>query len=588
MGFDGPALAPPPRAPDSPFALGDEPRSWADFLSDAAALAAAIPGDAAPEVMVACADRYLCAVALLAVWQTGRLAALPPNSRQETIDRLCAERGISLILHDGGGQGEHGLDVRGRLDAAGSSRAGAAGPDLAPAFSPDRALVCVYTSGSTGAHVACLKTAGQILGEAALLVRLWDLGPGTRVLASVPPHHLYGLLFGVLVPFMGGGSFVRTTPLHAETIAAQARAWKVDVLCSVPAHLHAVATLPAGALPALGRMFSSGAPLDAGTASAVTALAGIPVTEVLGSSETGGIAWRDSGGDATWTAFPGVRVTQDDDGAMLLQSPFVDERDAANGWYRGADRVRVRGDGRFELHGRADGIVKIGGSRVAIAEIERLLRETPGVADAAIVSVDTPPPRRHELWAAVVAPTLSVAALRAALLRRVEPIALPRRFRIVGALPREDNGKLVRARLLALFADTGTLEGSQAPRDGTPAAEPPASRRDEPALAEQRTVAITIPADWHFFRGHFESFPIVAGVVQLNEIVMREVRACWPEHRQLRRVTGLKFRKPIGPGDALELTLVRTPPAQVAFELRRGDAVATSGTFEFAATERER
>jgi acyl-CoA synthetase (AMP-forming)/AMP-acid ligase II len=533
-------------------------------MTDAAILAASIPDSAAAEVMVACADRYLCAVALLAVWQTHRLAALPPNSRQETIDRLCAERGISLILHDGGGQGEHGLDVRTRLGATGAAGRAGVAPDLTPAFPPDRALVCVYTSGSTGAHVACPKTAAQLLGEAALLVQLWDLGPGTRVLASVPAHHLYGLLFGVLVPFMGGGSFVRTTPLHAETIAAQARAWQVGVLCSVPAHLHAVATLPAGALPPLSRIFSSGAPLDARTASSVTALAGIPVTEVLGSSETGGIAWRQSGGqgDEAWQVFPGVRVAQDHDGTMLLRSRFVDAREAPGGEYRGADRIRVRDDGRFELLGRADGVVKIGGSRVAVAEIERLLRETPGVADATVVSVDTPPPRRHELWAAVVAPTLSVAALRDALLRRVEPIAMPRRFRIVGALPREDNGKLVRARILSLF--------------------------DGPALPEQRTIALTIPPDWHFFRGHFDDLPILAGVVQLNEIVMREVRACWPEHRHLRRVTGLKFRKPIGPGDALELELIRTPPDKVAFQLRRGDEVASSGTFEFVAPEQER
>ena len=107
-------------------------------------------------------------------------------------------------------------------------------------------------------------------------------------------------------------------------------------------------------------------------------------------------------------------------------------------------------------------------------------------------------------------------------------------------------------------------------------------------MPDQRTIALTIPPDWHFFRGHFNDFPILAGVVQLNEIVMREVRACWPEHRHLRRVTGLKFRKPIGPGDALELELVRTPPDKVAFRLRRGDAVASSGTFEFVATERER
>jgi 3-hydroxymyristoyl/3-hydroxydecanoyl-(acyl carrier protein) dehydratase len=248
----------------------------------------------------------------------------------------------------------------------------------------------------------------------------------------------------------------------------------------------------------------------------------------------------------------------------------------------------VRDDGRFELLGRADGVVKIGGSRVAVAEIERLLREIPGVTDAAVIAVDAPPPRRHELWAAVVAPTHSVPSLREALLRRVEPIAVPRRFRIVAALPREDNGKLVRARLLQLF------------------------ERDQEDANARRTIAVTIPADWQFFRGHFDDFPILAGVVQLNEIVMREVRACWPEHRHLRRVTGLKFRKPIGPGDALELELERTaldrvgerelrlrepvaggpgpsqgPVWRVRFELRRGAAVASSGTFEFVATEPE-
>lgn len=544
-------LAPRQRDLNTPFALGDEPRSWGQLLGDAAVLARTLPAGAG-EVMVACGDRYLCAVALLAVWQGGRAAALPPNSRQETIDRLCAERGIPLVLHDGGGQGALGLDVRTVLPASGATAA------TAPLeFAPDRALVCVYTSGSTGAHVACPKTAAQLLGEAALLVRLWDLGPGTRVLATVPPHHLYGLLFGVLVPFMGGGSFVRTTPLHAETIAAQARDHQANVLVSVPAHLHAVATLPAGALPPLARIFSSGAPLAPATAAAVTARAGRPVTEVLGSSETGGIAWRDSGGDGDgrWAPFPGVTVAADpDDETMRLRSPFADP-----GETRGADRIRAHADGRFELLGRADGVIKIGGTRVAVAEIERLLREVPGVADAAVVAIDTPSPRQHELWAAVVAPTLSVAALRDALLRRVEPIAMPRRFRLVAALPREDNGKLMRARVLHLF--------------------------DQPAAPEQRTIALTIPQDWRFFRGHFDDFPILAGVVQLNEIVMREVRACWPEHRHLRRVTALKFRRPIGPGDALELDLVRTPPGKVAFELRRGSAVASSGTFEFLPTE---
>ena len=594
-------LAPRQRDPDSPFALGDEPRAWRHLLSDAAALAGRLSADAGAETMVACGDRYLCAVALLAVWRAGRIAALPPNSRPETIDRLCAERGISLILHDGGGDG--GLDVRGRLSGDPDAAAGAVS-ESPLAFAPERALVCVYTYGSTGAHLRCPKTAAQLLGEAEVLARLWRLGPETRVLATVPPHHLYGLLFGVLVPFMGGGSLVRTTPLHAETIAAQARAHHASVLVSVPAHLRAVATLPGGALPPLARIFSSGAPLDTATAAAVAATAGLPVTEVLGSSETGGIAWRLSGqpheNDDGWQPLPGVTVTADEEGTMLLRSPFASvgpwegptppatgsrEQSSpsptrSSDGTRGADRIRARADGRFDLLGRSDGVVKIGGSRVALAEVERELRDIPGIADAAVVAVDTPSARGHELWAVVVATGLSIPSLRAALLRRLESIAVPRRFRIVAALPREENGKLVRARLLALFED---------------------------GADDRRTVAVTIPADWHFFRGHFDGFPVLAGVAQLSEIVLPELRACWPEHRHLRRITALKFRKPIGPGDELELELRRTPPARVgerelrsrepvaggsgpsqgpelikvSFELRRGATVASSGTLEF-------
>ncbi len=98
------------------------------------------------------------------------------------------------------------------------------------------------------------------------------------------------------------------------------------------------------------------------------------------------------------------------------------------------------------------------------------------------------------------------------------------------------------------------------------------------------TIALTIPADWHFFRGHFDDMPILAGVVQLNEIVLRELRARWPEHQRLRRVIGLKFRKPIRPGDAVELELTRTPPDKVAFELRLSSGVAASGVLEFLPT----
>ena len=175
------------RPPDAAFAVGVEARSWGDLLSDAASVSRRLPVVAAsgPEsgnvVMVACNDRYVSAVALLAAWHAGYVAALPPNGSPTAIDALCAAEAISLVLHDGGGAG--GLDLRPLLGSGDGS-----GPTLpGPRFDADRTVLCVYTSGSTGQPLACRKTAAQIFGEAQLLVRLFQLGPDIRILATVPP-----------------------------------------------------------------------------------------------------------------------------------------------------------------------------------------------------------------------------------------------------------------------------------------------------------------------------------------------------------------------------------------------------------------
>jgi acyl-coenzyme A synthetase/AMP-(fatty) acid ligase len=583
------------RGSEMPFAVGPLPRTWGDLMADAGAVARALRRGEGParaereagerEVMVACHDRYLAAVSLLAVWHIGRVAGLPPNGRPETIDALCEARGIRRILHDGGGAG--GLDVRTVIDDRGE-------PLPPPKFRPEHELVCVFTSGSTGQHLACKKTARQILGEAKLLSDLFELGPDTRLLATVPPHHIYGLLFGVLVPLMGGGAVLRVTPHHAEAIAELAQRWGTNVLVSVPAHLHGLAVLSPGALPALRRVFSSGGPLSESTAGRAAALLGTPITEVFGASETGGIAWRQVGGQERarpkapaegpardqlgagqpWQPFPGIKIEAEPDGRIVIRSPFVPRSDADGGEvprFVGADRIALHVDGRFDLLGRADGVVKIGGSRTSIAEVERRLLDISGIREATVLSVDVAGPRRNELWAAVVAPGLSVPRIRTALLRSLDPIAVPRRFRIVGSLPRETNGKLVRERVLALFSG--------------PATAPPtvATRQAPESIGEE----VYFPHDSPYFHGHFDGFPVVAGVVQVNDLVLRRIHARWPDLRHLRRITALKFRSPIHPGDTVAVNITRSESSRVAFQIQRGGGTVSSGTliFELDSTE---
>jgi acyl-coenzyme A synthetase/AMP-(fatty) acid ligase len=371
---------------------------------------------------------------------------------------------------------------------------------------------------------------------------------------------------------MAGGVIVRATPFHAETIAAAVRTHGAEVLCTVPAHLRGLAELPAGALPGLRRIFSSSAPLDVETATRVAGVVGRGVTEIFGSTETGGIAWRDGTVDPGWRPLPGVEVTAGADQAILVRSPMLaasslaGSPEQASAQYRGADRIRLLSGGRFELVGRADGILKIGGIRVSVAEVERALLAAPGVGDAAVLPVAVGGARGHQLWAAVAPASLEVAALRAYLLRHLDSVAVPRRFRVVASLPREENGKLTRERLEALF-------GSRVPSASSPSAPP----------RERYTEVVRVPRDWAYFEGHFEGFPILAGVVQMTEIILPAVAAHWRELRRPRQVTNLKFRRPINPGDALELEITRTAPLKVSFALHRQSEVMTSGALEFAA-----
>ncbi|MCB9595948.1 MAG: acyl-CoA synthetase [Sandaracinaceae bacterium] len=405
------------------------------------------PAGEGEELLVICRDRYRFAVALLAAWERGYSVALPPNPQLETIRSIRQRPGVVTVIHDVDGV-DKGIDVRDAsvLDAA-RARVGRVPFSLLPEPPPDRLLATVYTSGSTGDHTACPKTASQLLGEARVQARAFPLAVGARVLPMVPAHHIYGLLFGVLVPLVSGGAFYRHTPLHAAEVAAVG---PVDVLVSVPAHLRGLLVAADGELPSVARVFSSAAPLPPRVARAVHERFGWTITEVFGSSETGGIAWRQSGGEGPWTPLPNVSVDVDADGRLLLDSPFLAPDEARP--YVGGDRIELRADGTFLHRGRADGVLKIGGVRVSLAEVERRLLEIDGVRDAGVLGVAVDGPRGHEIHAAVVAPGLSLDAIRRALRGWLAPVAMPRRLKLVDSLPRTESGKLRRGDLEALFA----------------------------------------------------------------------------------------------------------------------------------------
>jgi 3-hydroxymyristoyl/3-hydroxydecanoyl-(acyl carrier protein) dehydratase len=263
-------------------------------------------------------------------------------------------------------------------------------------------------------------------------------------------------------------------------------------------------------------------------------------------------------------------------------------------WWHTADRATPAGDGMdgFELHGRADRIVKIEEKRVSLTAMEQCLATHGAVAEARVLMLGEERPDvdadgavvAHAARPAVVAalteagratlqrigkPAL-VAELREALFAAVDRVALPRRWRFVDALPVNAQGKSTEALLGALFAP---------PVKARPHRPTPKWRITEPAHA-QASIALT--PDLLVFDGHFPGAPILPGVAQVDwAIAFARERFAMPP--RFVRMDVLKFSQPALPGMHLDIEWHwSAATATLQFEYRSTAGRHSSGRIVFA------
>jgi acyl-CoA synthetase (AMP-forming)/AMP-acid ligase II len=126
---------------------------------------------------------------------------------------------------------------------------------------PDQPFVSLFTGGSTGTPRIWSKTPGNLFGEALHLAKTFDIRPSDLLLPTVPPQHIYGLLYSVLLPFVAPAKVLRDTGTFPREILSALQTEGATVLVSAPIHYRA---LKNGDLRrfSLRLALSSTAPLD--------------------------------------------------------------------------------------------------------------------------------------------------------------------------------------------------------------------------------------------------------------------------------------------------------------------------------------
>lgn len=512
-------------------------QGWAELIAARDAWKAAFAASDAGRVALHFADTFAFAGALLGAWAAGVTAVLPGDATALTVANLRA----------------HADAFAGDFpDSAGPRIVRVGQPAAATAVRPFPAIpLILFTSGSTGAPVAVAKAAEDLDNELRNLEATLGAGlKAERVIATVSHQHIYGLLFRCLWPLACGRAFAGALIRFPEELAEQLSVPGAAALVASPAFLK---RLPgSAALESLARhpaaVFSSGGPLPWGAADACTRMFGDCPVEIYGSTETGGIAWRRRrDDDEPWTPFPGVAPAIGPEGALSLEaSPHV----------RGpfpmatADRARLEG-GSLRLLGRGDRIVKLEEKRLSLSAMEALLAEHPRVAEARLAIL---PGERETLGAVLRLRDGSlpvrggpereclVRVLKDHLAGGFERVLLPKRWRIVTAMPANAAGKIAQADLAALFE----------PQYG------PVIVRESRSASGALALHLDIPPELEHFRGHFPEAAILPGVVQLDWAIREGARRFGPFGAFL-GLRSLKFQRPIVPGMEVTLELSHIP-----------------------------
>ena len=413
--------------------------SRAQFEQHVAAVGGQLPAGAF--MVNLCEDRYHFLVAFAAAMRHRHTVLLPPSRAEQVVAEIAAANPGSYRCDDA-------------MVSAGLASLSSQPPLPASIVPPDHVCMIGFTSGSTGQPKRLPKlwrsvSATTALSVAAIRAALAvDSDTPVSILATVPPQHMYGMEFSVLLPLIGDVAVHSGRPLFPADIAqALAEIPAPRVLVSTPVHLRAlvdsVQEFPPSAL-----IISATAPLEQELARRAERRLGGMLLEVFGSTETCAFANRRTASESAWRLHDGVTLRPGAE-STVVDAPWFAEPMTLQ------DTVELQDDRHFVVRGRGADMIEVAGKRASLADLTRRLLAIESVTDAVVFQPDASAAGVRRVAALVVTSQLSAQDVLERLRDSVDPAFLPRPLRVVERLPRNELGKLPREALLAALRRTG-------------------------------------------------------------------------------------------------------------------------------------
>jgi long-chain acyl-CoA synthetase len=343
---------------------------------------------------------------------------------------------------------------------------------------PGDTALQMYTSGTTGLPKGVLLS-HENLCRAAALGSAWGMAEDTVALACMPLFHMSGTSWSFVCLFHGGTVVLLRDPDPTQVLQAVA-AERVTHALLVPAVIQMVLAHPDVArtdFSSLRRMVYGGSPISPDTLAEALEVFGCDFMQLYGLTESTGLGTaldpedhlgdprllRSVGKPATGVELRVVNPLSGSDaevgevGEVWLRSPSImtgywrddqatDEVLMTGGWLRTGDAGYLEADGFLYLHDRIKDMIVSGGENVYPAEVERVLRQHPAVADVAVIGV--PDDRWGETVKAVVVPgagqPLDASDLIEFTRERLAHYKCPTSVDFVPELPRNASGKVLK------------------------------------------------------------------------------------------------------------------------------------------------